>query len=186
MNRRECLVGMRPAVQKLHEIQDFICDNMYPGYPFTCFVVVDMKEEKAILDDEQFGLEELGQKLGYTVARCALDCKDAHYGSWLDSSRWGDPKKIIDEDYDEFWISDSRLVRLWLAVTAVVNKCKAMKENGKECDVVVVAALNEECDYLTLEVFDNITMEQAQRYVNEYCTGDPDEEYEFEDEEEEN
>lgn len=167
---RPYLRGMTAVAKTLFQVEEFIWDQMYPGYPFTLFILIDFKNKKAILDNKKYDLETFGHELGYIVARNGLSCSELTYGTWLTPSKWGDPSKILQDDFDTIDIDHHRLVKLWFAVTSAVHKYQGQ-------DKYLVATINDECEYVSFDILDDPTVDDAQKFVNNYCTGDPNTKY---------
>lgn len=158
---------MKPEIRTLRKCQKVMNDLQYPGYPFQLTIVIDIEDYKAWVDygkaeDLNRALIDISQPLLYNAVNCTLMTKR----TFLQDQDLSTVEKILNADYDDFYIDNYNAVRFYLALMSAIFSHK------KKDKAFIFACIDEDTEYVDVRCFDNL--QEIEQYYNDYFTNKED------------
>lgn len=165
----------RSSMRKLRDINKAQEDNMWPGYPYSFNILIDMSNEHAYYNDELMDIESAIKEVSYFVMTSGFECKHVKKGSWIsgDTEASGEPQDILDSpDSDEVEMVDSYPAKLWMAMSVAIFKSrKDAKESKKVNDDLIVVYFDGDAEFGRVDVMKGSDHEYVEKFVNLFTTG---------------
>ena len=153
---------MKNEIRLLRKAQKVLWENQYPGYPFQMSVIVDLEEQCAWVDyvSHKTNLNEAIAKIYGTLMYVSFGARNTDKRTFIIDQHLEDYKKYLDYDEEDFYIDNVNAVRFYFALSsAIYNR----KKNDKR---VVFAVIDDESDFVDVQVFDNI--HDIEEYVKDF------------------
>lgn len=158
---------MKKEIKLLQKCQQFMLNNIYPGYSFQLSAIIDIESDKVYDDDESlyssktYTIEEFLKNITVKLAYRGLGCSKMTKGSWIVEQDLGSHEDILKANDEEFYLDNMNAIKLYFALNSAIRTCQ--KNNKKS---IIFAAIDDELDFVDLKVFNNY--EEIEGYYNKY------------------
>lgn len=116
-------IKMLRKAEELHE------DNVYPGYPFLIHGIVDMKNETGSINLGKFiGLNKFIDEIHSKLCYHMVGNYESQKGSWLNETHMENHKKYLKMGYDDFYIDNLEVTKMFFALFAAIRECKGKSD----------------------------------------------------------
>lgn len=153
---------MKQEVRLLRKAQKIAWDNMYPGYPFSMTIIIDLEDKSAYVNwcgkkiSLSRALEQVYSKLIY---QC-LGANNTSKKSFLVDQHLEDYQTYLKCNEEDFWFNNLNAVRFYFALNSAIF-------NHKKTDKgYVFGIIDDDCDYVDVRVFNDL--KDIQAYVDNY------------------
>lgn len=161
--------NQRKEFRKLKSLSMKAESWQYPGYPFSLHGVIDFKTKNCWTTNNhksfkikswlQF-VKEFDSYLLYHILGTRFGCK----GNFVCESKMANYETFLHEkDYDDYYIDNLELTRLYFAVWSAIREYK-------DTDKLLWFIYDGDSEYADVLLFDNI--EQINKYAKEYGYND--------------
>lgn len=158
---------MKEEVRVLRKCQKVMDELQYPGYPFQLTIVIDIEDQKAWVDyGRAQNLEKALTGISRSLLYNAVGCTSMTKRTFLQDQDLSTVEKILNADYDDFYIDNYNAVRFYLALMSAIFSHK------KKDKAFIFACIDEDTEYVDVRCFDNL--QEIEQYYNDYFTNKED------------
>ena len=158
---------MKPEIRTLRKCQKVMNDLQYPGYPFQLTIVIDIEDQKAWVDyGRAQNLEKALTGISRSLLYNAVGCTSMTKRTFLQDQDLSTVEKILNADYDDFYIDDYDVVKFYLALNSAIYRHK------KTDKVFIFACVDGDTEWVDVKTFTNL--KEIEQYYNDYFTNKED------------
>ena len=152
---------MNQEIKLIRRMEKFHDDHMYPGYPFLIHGVIDCEDKVGYIDGGKAMplLTKFFPKFESMVCYHMVDCSLTIKGSWLNETHMDPYQKILEAEYDDFYIDNLEVTKLYFALYSAYRSNRNTKK-------FIYFGYDGDSEYVWVKVFSSV--KEIKQYIKDY------------------